>query len=66
MESTYKTWPLKCPDCGDLTFVDLPVKPEPGHTGTVQCARGHAFIYQYDGATVDVVGAPHVRGRYKG
>lgn len=38
---------------------------EPGHAGTLRCIRGHSFIYQYDGHTVDVVGAPHVRGRHK-
>jgi hypothetical protein len=46
-------------------LVELPPNAEPGHAGTALCARGHSFIFQYDGAHVEVVGGVHVRGRHK-
>jgi hypothetical protein len=60
-----KSWPLRCPACRDPVLVDLPANPEPGYTSTAVCARGHSFIFQYDGAHVEVVGGVHVRGRHK-
>jgi len=45
--------------------IELPPNPESGSTGTALCARGHSFIFQYDGAHVEVVGGVHVRGRHK-
>ena len=63
---TQKTWPLRCPECGECTRIELPPKAEAGLTGTTSCLRGHPFIYQYDGIGVDVVGGRHVRGRHRG
>jgi hypothetical protein len=60
-----KNWPLRCPACRDQVLVELPPNAEPGHAGTALCARGHSFIFQYDGAHVEVVGGVHVRGRHK-
>lgn len=60
-----KNWSLRCPACRDQVLLDLPPNAEPGHTGTTLCGRGHSFIFQYDGAHVEVVGGVHVRGRHK-
>jgi hypothetical protein len=60
-----KKWPLRCPDCGDLVLLELPVSREADHTGTTVCLRGHAFIYQDKDGSVRVVGGRHVRGRHK-
>jgi hypothetical protein len=63
---TPKTWPLRCPECRDRVDVTLPRSAEWGYSATVECPRGHGFIFQYDGVHVEVVGTPHVRGRHKG
>ena len=60
-----KNWPLRCPSCRDRVLVELPRDAEPGHSGTETCVRGHSFIFQYDGAHVEVVGGIHVRGRHR-
>ena len=65
-DETPKTWPLRCPECGECTRIEIPPKAEAGLTGTTDCRRGHPFIFQYDGMGVDVVGGRHVRGRHKG
>ncbi|MFY9552529.1 MAG: hypothetical protein WAU32_15390 [Thermoanaerobaculia bacterium] len=54
-DDTPKLWPLKCPECGDRVYVELPVDAEDGKAGTAMCHRGHFLLYRYDGVTVSLL-----------
>lgn len=47
-----KSWPIRCPECGDRIEVELPADAEPGRTGSAACRRNHPIVFVYDGVTV--------------
>lgn len=54
-------WSLPCPECHEAVTIELAPDAEPD-TGVERCAAGHEFPFQYDGLTVEVLGAGEPRG----
>jgi hypothetical protein len=61
-QKDWRRWLLTCPECGDPTFIELPLDVKPGRTGAAECARRHPFAFQYDGHTVETLGALSEKG----
>ncbi len=50
-----RTWPLKCPECGDRVRIDMPADVVNGLTGTAKCHRRHTLRFRYEVVTVTLV-----------
>ena len=53
---TLTAWLLRCPECGERVAIELADDLEGGGTGMERCGRGHQLFFQYDGATVEMLG----------
>lgn len=56
------SWPMMCPECSERVTIELPADAEAGRTATAECSRGHHFMVEYDGVTVEMLGALNEKG----
>jgi hypothetical protein len=51
IDTTPKSYPLRCRWCGDRLMIDVPFDVT-AQAGYAECIRGHSTPYRYDGVTV--------------
>lgn len=51
IDETPRSYPVRCRRCADSVMIEVPFGVTK-QSGYVECSRGHATPYRFDGATV--------------